>query len=89
MGRPQESLGHYDLMHFFIEIQAVSTDGLNHLVCNSEAKCRVKFQRSYTPILYYLSPPVVYYEAEIQLHFDPKSIMNLIKDVESDNLPFV
>jgi hypothetical protein len=46
-------------------------------------------QRAYTPILHYLSPPVVYFEAHVQLHFNPKSIMNIIKDVEIDNLPFV
>jgi hypothetical protein len=37
----------------------------------------------------YISPPVVYYEAEVQLVFDPKSIMSRVKDVDSDNLPFV
>lgn len=37
----------------------------------------------------YLNPPVVYQEAEVELVFDPKSIMNRIKDLESDELPFV
>jgi hypothetical protein len=39
--------------------------------------------------LKYLNPPVVYQEAEVELVFDPKSIMNRIKDLESDELPFV
>jgi hypothetical protein len=47
------------------------------------------FHRSYTPILKYISPPVVYYEAEVQLIFDPKSIMNRIKDVPDGDMPFV
>ena len=42
-----------------------------------------------TPVLKYISPPVVYQDAEIELTFDPKSIMNKIKDVASDDMPFV
>jgi hypothetical protein len=42
-----------------------------------------------TPILKYISPPVVYQDAEIELIFDPKSIMSRIKNVASDDLPFV
>jgi hypothetical protein len=42
-----------------------------------------------TPILKYIVPPVVYQEAEVELVFDPKSVMNRIKDVASDDLPFV
>jgi hypothetical protein len=42
-----------------------------------------------TPILKYISPPVVYQEAEVELIFDPKSIMGRIKNVATDDLPFV
>jgi hypothetical protein len=37
----------------------------------------------------YISPPVVYYEAEVQLVFDPKSIMSRVKDLQDGDLPFV
>jgi hypothetical protein len=49
----------------------------------------VIYRREYTPVLKYIVPPVVYQDAEVELIFDPKSIMNKIKDVASDDLPFV
>jgi hypothetical protein len=59
------------------------------LDCKSGNKCRVIYRREYTPVLKYIVPPVVYQDAEVELIFDPKSIMNKIKDVASDDLPFV
>lgn len=37
----------------------------------------------------YISPPVVYQNAQVQLVFDPKSMMAKIKDLKPDDLPFV
>lgn len=45
--------------------------------------------KDYTPVLKYLNPPVVYKDALTEFHFNPKNIANLIKDVASDDLPFV
>jgi len=42
-----------------------------------------------TPVLKYVNPPVLYQDAEVELIFDPKSIMNKIEDVASDDMPFV
>jgi len=40
-------------------------------------------------VLKYISPPVVYQDAIVELVFDPKSIMSKIMDVKTDDLPFV
>jgi len=89
MGVPSEALGTYNAMTFTVRVQAVKPDFIEWLSCKNTNNCRVVFQRHYTPVLKYISPPVVYQDAEVQLIFDPKSIMNKIKDVASDDLPFV
>jgi len=45
--------------------------------------------RAYTPTVHYLSPPVVYHEALAELWFDPKSTMNLITGLSTDEMPFI
>jgi len=89
MGIPPENLGLRNTMTFIVSVQAVKPDFVEWLNCKSQNNCRLVFQRHYTPVLRYITPPVVYQDAEIELVFDPKSIMNRIKDVASDDLPFV
>jgi hypothetical protein len=90
MGVPEDILGEYDAMTMVLSVQAVRPDFIDWLACKSEWRCRLVYHRHYTPVLKYISPPVVYQEAEVELYFDPKSIMNRIKDrVASDDLPFV
>lgn len=36
-------------------------------------KCRVTMSRWYTPVLYYLQPPVMYYGSETAFYVDPRS----------------
>lgn len=88
-GQPQESLWEFEALHMVLSIQAVKPDFVEMLACKSTSKCTLRYHRHYTPVLKYVVPPVVYREAEIELVFDPKSIMNRIKDVASDDLPFV
>jgi hypothetical protein len=89
MGIPPENLGEYDAMTFILSVQAVKPDFVEWLNCKSQNNCRLVFQRHYTPVMKYVTPPVVYQDAEIELVFDPKSIMNRIKDIATDDLPFV
>jgi len=35
--------------------------------------CNVVYQRQYTPVLYYISPPVVYSDSEIAFLIDPRN----------------
>jgi len=39
--------------------------------------------------LYYISPPVVYFNSITAFNFDPKSTTNTIADLRSDELPFI
>lgn len=69
----------YLTMTFRLDVQA--TDGLNEeqtLACDKESYCTIKFIRSYTPIVHYLNPPVVYFEQMTEVWFNPKSTTSLI-----------
>lgn len=73
---------------------SISTDVLGSaakLHCGSYNKCRVRYRRPYTPVIYELNPPVVYQDSETLLYFDPKSTTSLIpaSDLLSDEMAFV
>jgi len=68
---------------------AVGPNGAEELECKSENNCRIVFHRSYTPIMHYISPPVVYYDSLTSFVFDPKSTTSIIQDLRSDELPFI
>ena len=36
-------------------------------------KCRITLSRAYTPVLYYLSPPVMFFGSETAFWVDPRS----------------
>jgi len=77
-------------MTFHVQVRA--TDGLNEqldLACSTESKCKIVFYRSYTPIVHYLSPPVVYFESFTEVWFNPKSIHGLIKELQTDEMYFI
>jgi hypothetical protein len=63
--------------------------GPETLACENQNDCKIVFYRAYTPVVYYLSPPIVYYESMTDLWFDPRSVANLIQDLENDEMPFV
>lgn len=86
---PEDNLSTYTTLHTTVAVRAVKPDFAETLRCKSWNNCALNFQRHFTPVLKYITPPVVYQEAQIELVFDPKSIMTKIKDVDSDNLPFV
>jgi len=71
---PRRFLDAYLTMTFRLDVRA--SDGLNEeqtLTCDTTSKCQIRFQRSYTPIVHYLSPPVVYFEQMTEVWFNPKS----------------
>jgi len=49
----------------------------------------VRFYRSYSPLVHYLNPPVIYYEATTELWFNPFHTLHLIKNLKSDEMIFV
>lgn len=90
LGVPETAIYHYDTMSFIIEVEAGDEDfGIQTLACKTQAKCRIYFKRTHTPIVYGLSPPVVHHQAETDIWFDPRQVTNLIKDLPSDDLPFI
>ena len=87
---PARYLDAYLSMTFILTIRG--NDGLNDmqtLACKSLKTCTIKVYRSYTPVVHYINPPVVYFEQETEIFFNPKSIQNLIKDLPSDEKKFI
>jgi hypothetical protein len=58
------------------------------LYCQSDSQCKIYFKRAYTPIFYYLQPPVVYYQSITSVIFDPKSTESLNINLPSESKPF-
>lgn len=52
--------------------------------CKTPSNCLIQFYKSYTPVVYYLNPPVIYHEATTELWFDPINTLALIQDLRSD-----
>lgn len=88
-GIPVEQFDKYYYMSFTISVVAQAKLGPIHLKCRNENNCKFRMHRGYTPIIYFITPRVTYVDSTIEIRFDPKSTMNLIKDLESDELPFI
>ncbi len=76
-GRSYESLGTLDWLTYdmtLLEYDA-STKSAKILKCpeSALANCRITLSRAYTPVLYYMQPPVMYYGSETSLIVDPRS----------------
>jgi len=63
--------------------------GTYSVACADVAKCTVKYQRQYTPVLFDLAPPVVYFDSETTLIVDPKATPSLIEDLQPDAKHFI
>lgn len=74
---------------FTLQILAKHESGDMTLTCGNSLNCHVYYQRSFTPALHYISPRVVYNEAYTDYWFDPRSTTWLIKDLTSDEMPFI
>jgi len=70
-------------MTFYISVLVPGIEGMEELKCGSTSRCRLVYRRTYTPRVYYLSPPVVYYESYTEVWFDPKSTMGVIQNLKS------
>ena len=76
----------YDSMTFTLSIQ--NTNG-TRLECPTSSNCRIKYDKSITPRLHYLSPPVVYFESYTQLWFDPRAAADLAIDLKEEEKAFI
>jgi len=89
VGVSQESFYRYTTMSFILSVQAVGTEGAKTMRCGNESKCRLTYHRHYTPVLNYMNPPIVYYDALVEVNFNPYYIMTVIKELQPGDLPFI
>mmetsp|Transcript_20896 Transcript_20896/g.32311 ORF Transcript_20896/g.32311 Transcript_20896/m.32311 type:complete len:226 (-) Transcript_20896:2317-2994(-) len=85
---PESVFDKYDVLTFklMIRINGLKSDPMQ---CETSSNCRIKYTRSYTPILYKVMPRVLFQGAWSETWFDPKSVMNLITDLDTDEKPFI
>lgn len=89
-GVPQEKFDQYNSMKFELSIQRVDEFGETiEIKCAQQWRCMLTYQKQYTPLLMSLNPPIVYKDSITEFHFNPKGIMGLIENLNSDDLPFV
>jgi len=74
---------------FELQLIANTDLGAQTLECATKSKCHVSFRKTHTPVIYYLSPPVVYYESMTEIWFDPKYTTQLIQDLAADEMMFI
>ena len=86
---PAESFDHLTKMNFIVTVHAPDEPSVNILSCRSESKCKITYQRDYTPTIFFISPRVTYYESKTEVWFNPMNTMTLIKDLDGDELPFI
>lgn len=89
IGVPMTYLSGYMSMTFTLSVISNSELGEETLECGNTNNCKINFYRDYTPVLYYLSPPIVYYESTTEFWFDPRSATDLIRDLENDEMHFI
>ena len=86
----EDSFDHYSTMTFWVSVITKALDDSRvELKCLHANNCRVLYRRPYTPTMYYLQPRVTYYDSWTEVYFNPGNTMTLIKDLDSDEYPFI
>jgi hypothetical protein len=51
-----------------------ASDSVKTLACDStiKSKCQIRYSRDFTPILYQISPPILFLDEEIAFWVDPR-----------------
>ena len=88
-GVPMSYLSGYHEMNFTLSVIASNELGPQTLECEMPSKCQIIYRRHYTPVLYYIKPPIVYYESFVEVWFDPRSTQSLISGLEEDEMIFI
>ena len=89
IGVPMTYLSGYQSMTFTLSVVSNGELSTETLACRTTNNCKITYYRAYTPVLYYISPPIVYYESQVDVFFDPRSTSNLISDLLDDEMPFI
>ena len=73
-GLPVSDFEGYDRLDFTISFRDAET--ADTLVCSNAGSCLVRYDWDYTPLLYYMSPPVMYPGMSVTAAVNPKATMN-------------
>lgn len=76
-------------MNFIVSVMAPDEPSMHNLHCKNENRCKLTYQRDYTPTIYFISPRVTYFESVTEVWFNPHNTMSLIEDLDGDELPFI
>jgi len=71
-GLPMNYFDQFQTLSFDLSILANTDLGEQNLECRTSSNCRVVYRKTHTPVVYYLAPPIVYYDSETEVWFDPK-----------------
>ena len=88
-GMPYEVFDKYWSMTFHLSVMANHDLEPVELTCGTQSRCKIVYYRSYTPVIHYISPRVIYHESYADFWFDPKSTTNLIQGLSTDEMPFI
>jgi hypothetical protein len=88
---PQATFDQYSSMVFHVSVAYAdaTTGAVVTLACGTASNCKIFYKKNNSPILYYLSPPVVYQGSEVDFWFNPKNVMNLIENLSTEAMPFI
>jgi len=79
-------------MTFWISVVAKTAhpnDALLECKMSVRNNCKFVMRKDMTPHVYYISPRVTYYESYSTIAFNPKNTMTIIKDLDTDEFPFI
>lgn len=90
MNMPMNFMDKFQTMKFTLSLIVMDPDmGPLTVACRYESKCSVTYVKEFTPVLYYVSPSVVYFQSYTELWFDPKNTQKHIWGLESDEMKFI
>jgi len=91
-----DTFDRFTTMTFYLRVLVPQLDGNGKFIGNKQLRCpdgsnrcTITYQKQYTPLIYYIQPPVVYKGAYAEIHFTPRNTMNLINDLLDDERPFI
>jgi hypothetical protein len=76
-------------MTFTISAISNNEHGTDDMKCVKASNCLITYKKNVTPVVFYLSPPVVYYESFSEIVFDPKYTTSLISGLSPDEMQFI
>jgi len=89
LGIPKGMFDRFNELDVQVDVMAILETEPAWRACETASYCKIKYYRSMTPVIHYLSPQVVYFDMITSINFDPKSVTNAIEDLQQDEMPFI